>query len=47
MQAKMVVKHGHSAAAINNIRQRAWYYTRVYVDPANENLVYCLNVILW
>ncbi len=28
----------------NNIRQRAWYYSRVFVDPANENLVYCPNV---
>lgn len=28
----------------NNIRQRAWYYSRVYVDPKNENRVYCPNV---
>ncbi len=28
----------------NNIRQRAWYYTKVYVDPKNENKVYCPNV---
>lgn len=28
----------------NNIRQRAWYYTKVFVDPKNENLVYCPNV---
>lgn len=28
----------------NDIRQRAWYYNKVYVDPKNENLVYCLNV---
>ena len=28
----------------NNIRQRAWYYTKVYVDPQNENKVYCPNV---
>ena len=28
----------------NNIRQRAWYYSKVYVDPKNENLVYCPNV---
>ena len=28
----------------NNIRQRAWYYTKVFVDPKNENMVYCPNV---
>ena len=28
----------------NNIRQRAWYYTKVFVDPKNENVVYCPNV---
>jgi photosystem II stability/assembly factor-like uncharacterized protein len=28
----------------NKIRQRAWYYTKVFVDPQNENIVYVLNV---
>ena len=28
----------------NSIRQRAWYYTKVFVDPKNENNVYVLNV---
>ena len=28
----------------NNIRQRAWYYTKVFVDPKNENTVYAPNV---
>ncbi|WP_204315504.1 hypothetical protein, partial [Stenotrophomonas maltophilia] len=28
----------------NNIRQRAWYYSKIFVDPKNDNLVYCLNV---
>ncbi|HZH35729.1 MAG TPA: hypothetical protein VEX65_00535, partial [Flavisolibacter sp.] len=28
----------------NNIRQRAWYYTKVFVDPKNENVVYAPNV---
>ena len=28
----------------NNIRQRAWYYTKIFVDPKNENLVYAPNV---
>ncbi|QBA65495.1 WD40/YVTN/BNR-like repeat-containing protein [Muriicola soli] len=26
------------------LRQRAWYYTRVYADTENEDLVYVLNV---
>lgn len=28
----------------NDIRQRAWYYSKVFVDPKNENTVYVLNV---
>lgn len=28
----------------NKIRQRAWYYTKLFVDPQNEHLVYVLNV---
>lgn len=28
----------------NEIRQRAWYYSKVFVDPKNENTVYVLNV---
>ena len=28
----------------NNIRQRAWYYSKVFVDPKNPDLVYCPNV---
>jgi photosystem II stability/assembly factor-like uncharacterized protein len=28
----------------NDIKQRAWYYNRVFVDPKNENIVYCPNV---
>lgn len=31
----------------NNLRQRAWYYTRVYADTENEDLVYVLNVAFW
>ncbi len=27
-----------------NIRQRPWYFNRVYADPQNENTVYVLNV---
>ncbi|HEX7184460.1 MAG TPA: glycosyl hydrolase [Thermoanaerobaculia bacterium] len=26
------------------LRQRAWYYTRIYADPADEEAVYVLNV---
>ena len=26
------------------LRQRAWYYTRIYVDPKNADSVYVLNV---
>ncbi len=30
-----------------NLRQRAWYYTRIYADVANEDMVYVLNVQFW
>ncbi len=30
-----------------NIRQRAWYYTKIFVDPKNADIVYALNVGLW
>lgn len=30
-----------------NLRQRAWYYTRVYADPQDGDGVYVLNVISW
>jgi len=29
------------------LRQRAWYYSRVYSDPQNENVVYVLNTRIW
>jgi len=28
----------------NNIRQRAWYYTKLFPDPKNADVVYVLNV---
>ena len=28
------------------LRQRAWYYTRIYADPIDENTVYALNLSL-
>ncbi len=30
----------------SNIRQRAWYYHKIFVDPKNENTIYALNVNL-
>jgi len=30
-----------------NLRQRAWYYTRIYADTQNEDRVYVLNVGFW
>lgn len=27
-----------------DLRQRAWYFTRIYADPKNEDVVYVLNV---
>jgi len=30
-----------------NLRQRAWYYTRIYADPQNVDQVYVLNVAFW
>ncbi|MEK7254941.1 MAG: glycosyl hydrolase, partial [Bacteroidota bacterium] len=27
-----------------NLRQRAWYYSRIYADPQNEDVVYVVNV---
>jgi photosystem II stability/assembly factor-like uncharacterized protein/chorismate mutase len=31
----------------SNIRQRPWYYTRVYADTQNADIVYVLNVQVW
>ena len=30
-----------------NLRQRAWYYSRIYADTKNEDMVYVLNVRFW
>jgi photosystem II stability/assembly factor-like uncharacterized protein len=30
-----------------NIRQRAWYFNKIFVDPKNENTIYALNVGLY
>jgi photosystem II stability/assembly factor-like uncharacterized protein len=29
------------------LRQRAWYYSRIFADPKDENVVYVLNVQFW
>jgi photosystem II stability/assembly factor-like uncharacterized protein len=29
------------------LRQRAWYYSRIYADPRNEDIVYVTNVQFW
>ena len=29
------------------LRQRAWYYSRIYADPVNEDKVYVVNVAFW
>ncbi|MBC8173739.1 MAG: glycosyl hydrolase, partial [Chitinophagales bacterium] len=31
----------------NNLRQRAWYFSKIYCDPKNEQIVYVLNVEFW
>ena len=41
---------GNSWRRINsdrNLRQRAWYYTRIYADVASEDVVYVVNVQFW
>ena len=41
---------GETWARVNSerkLRQRAWYYTRLYADPADEEVVYVLNVRFW
>lgn len=30
-----------------NIRQRAWYYSRIFIDPKNADIVYALNANLY
>ncbi|MFA7228229.1 MAG: hypothetical protein WC061_04275 [Melioribacteraceae bacterium] len=30
-----------------NLRQRAWYYTRIYAHPKDRDIVYVLNVNFW
>lgn len=34
-------------SANRNLRQRAWYYSRIYADPQDEDRVYVCNVGFW
>jgi len=34
-------------SADRNLRQRAWYYSKVITDPQNEDVLYVLNVGFW
>lgn len=34
-------------SADRNLRQRAWYYSRIYADPQREDMVYVANVGFW
>lgn len=34
-------------SADRNLRQRAWYYSKVITDPSSEDIVYVLNVGFW
>lgn len=34
-------------SADRNLRQRAWYYSKVITDPVNADVVYVLNVGFW
>jgi len=36
--------HWQKVSGDRSIRQRAWYYSRIYADPANPEKVYVLNV---
>jgi len=41
---------GETWSKINSerkLRQRAWYYSRIYADTQDENVVYVLNVRFW
>jgi photosystem II stability/assembly factor-like uncharacterized protein len=37
-------KTWHRTNEENDLRQRAWYYSRIYADPKNADVVYVVNV---
>ena len=37
-------QHWQKVSGDRSIRQRAWYYSRIYADPGNPDKVYVLNV---
>ncbi|MXX96868.1 MAG: glycosyl hydrolase [Rhodothermaceae bacterium] len=37
----------HKINEDRNLRQRAWYYTRIYADTGSEDIVYVVNVQFW
>lgn len=40
-------KTWRKTSADRNLRQRAWYYSRIYADPQDEDRVYVANVGFW
>ena len=40
----MEEKHGRKTNSDRGLRQRAWYYSRIYADSQNEDMVYVMNV---
>jgi len=40
-------KNWKKTSSNRELRQRAWYYTRLYADTQNEDIVYVLNVGFW
>ena len=37
----------HKVNKERKLRQRAWYYSKIYADTQNEDIVYVLNVRFW
>lgn len=40
-------KTWRKTSANRNLRQRAWYYSRIYADTQDEDKVYVMNVSFW
>lgn len=40
-------KTWRKTSADRNLRQRAWYYSRIYADPQDEDRIYVANVGFW